>query len=90
MNNTTVIHHSKDERSAKARSNLLRTPGLLAKRPVIGILLTLFGFAGFAAIVISLETNGPLIQADVPVNNAEQTFARSGIAAAAKAHRMIL
>jgi undecaprenyl-diphosphatase len=75
MHNTAVINPSKDVGLAKDRPNLLSTPGLLAKRPAIGLLMTLFGFAWFAAIVISLENNGALIQADVPVNNAIHALA---------------
>ena len=53
----------------KNRSPNLRTPGPLARWPLIGLLMVLLGGITFGAIVISLRTNGPLIQADLPVAN---------------------
>jgi membrane-associated phospholipid phosphatase len=47
----------------------LRTPGLLARWPVIGLLMVLLGVMAFGAIAYSLQTNGPLMQIDIPVAN---------------------
>ena len=56
--------------SDKRRSSGLRTPGLLAQRPLIGLLMVLLGSLAFGAIAIGLQTNsGPIIQLDVPANN---------------------
>ena len=48
----------------------LRAPGLLAQRPWIGLLMVLLGGLVYGAIATSVQTNGPLIQLDVPVSNA--------------------
>ncbi len=47
----------------------LQTPGLLARLPIIGALMVLLGVIAFGVIAYSLQTNGPLIQVDVPVAN---------------------
>jgi membrane-associated phospholipid phosphatase len=57
-----------------SRSNL-RSPGILARWPIIGILMVLIGGIAFGAISINLQSNGPLIQSDVPVSNAVHQMA---------------
>lgn len=47
----------------------LRTPGLLGRRPLIGIVMVLVGGLAFGALAFNLQTNGPLLQWDVPVDN---------------------
>ena len=47
----------------------LRTPGLLGKRPIIGALMIVFGLVLFSALVINLETSGPLLQTDTQIAN---------------------
>jgi membrane-associated phospholipid phosphatase len=56
--------------SDKRGSSGLRAPGLLAQRPLIGLLMVLLGGLVYSAIAASVQTNGPLIQLDVPVSNA--------------------
>ena len=59
----------------RARLRPLHTPGILAKWPLIGLLLVILGGIAFGAISSSLLTNGPLIQLDRPVNIAIHTAA---------------
>ena len=42
----------------------LHAPGLLAKRPVIGLILFIFGSLVFAGLTINLYANGPLLAWD--------------------------
>lgn len=58
--------------SKKTRSNILdhlSTVGLLARQPLIGFILFAVGILIFGAFGFSLRTQGPLIQADLPVAN---------------------
>jgi membrane-associated phospholipid phosphatase len=55
----------------------LRTPGILARWPMIGVLLVLLGGIAFGAIAISLQTNSPLMQVDGPVASAIHALALS-------------
>jgi undecaprenyl-diphosphatase len=45
----------------------LRTPGWLAKRPIIGIVMILVGGVIFGALAYNVWTKGPLLQWDVPL-----------------------
>src|SRR5262245_41815087 len=56
-------------RPPQSRGHLLCSPGLLARWPLIGLLLLVLGCMAFGAIAVSLQINGPLIQADVPLDN---------------------
>jgi undecaprenyl-diphosphatase len=47
----------------------LRTPGLLAYYPLIGVLMVLLGLSLFGAIAIGVQTQGPLTQTDVRLVN---------------------
>ena len=49
-------------------SSDLRVPGLLAKWPVIGIIMILFGSLMFGALAYNVWTKGPLLQWDVPLS----------------------
>jgi membrane-associated phospholipid phosphatase len=60
---------SQPGRPPQIRGHPLRSPGLLARWPLIGLLLVVLGGLAFGAIAVSLQTNGPLIQADVPLDN---------------------
>jgi undecaprenyl-diphosphatase len=53
------------ERSDRKRQSGLRTPQLLARRPVIGLLMVFLGSITFGVLVFSLQTNGPLMQLDI-------------------------
>jgi undecaprenyl-diphosphatase len=78
LNNTNdfaIIPPLQEQESDKSRLSGLRTPGLLAKWPIVGLLMVLLGGISFGMLAISLQTNGPLIQLDVPVANAIHTIA---------------
>lgn len=45
----------------------LRAPGWLGRRPLIGILLVLTGSLVFGLLAFNVQTNGPLMQWDVPL-----------------------
>ncbi len=59
----------KGQGSARDHQDLLQTPGLLAKFPLIGFLMVLLGGIAFGAIALNLQSNGPLVQADVRIAN---------------------
>ena len=47
----------------------LRSPGLFAKYPIIGILMFIFGTLVFGGLTYNLLTNGPLIKWDILLAN---------------------
>ena len=47
----------------------LRTPGLLGRYPLIGLVMLLLGTILFGALAINLQTHGPLLQTDTQVVN---------------------
>lgn len=56
----------------KAHSNPssgLRTPGLLGKWPIIGLIMVLIGVSVFGVLAINLETHNPLLQTDAQIAN---------------------
>lgn len=53
----------------------MRSPGLLARWPLIGLLMVLLGVLAFGAIANSLQTNGPLMQVDDQVANSTHVLA---------------
>ncbi len=55
--------------SARDRQDILQTPGLLARFPLVGFLMVLLGGIAFGAIALNIQSNGPLVQADVLVAN---------------------
>jgi len=48
-------------------SNALRSPGWLAARPMIGVLMFVLGGLLFGALAYNVETRGPLLQWDTPL-----------------------
>lgn len=48
----------------------LRSPGLLGKKPLIGLLMFIFGSMIFVILAYNLVNNGPLMNADLPVTKA--------------------
>ena len=48
----------------------VRSPGLLAKLPMIGLLMFLFGALAFGALYYNLRTQGPLLQWDRTLSTA--------------------
>ncbi|MHB8629845.1 MAG: phosphatase PAP2 family protein [Aggregatilineales bacterium] len=53
----------------KNRADGLRSPGVLGRWPIIGLVMFLLGGMLFGVMAINLETNGPFIQTDVQVVN---------------------
>ncbi len=56
-------------------SSSLRSPGLLAKKPIIGFLMFFISLIIFAALAYNLANNGPLIKWDLSVNEYFHNFA---------------
>jgi membrane-associated phospholipid phosphatase len=65
---TTPLHGKRSD-NGRLRSGGLRTPGFLIRWPMIGLLMVLLGGIAFGVIALSLQTNAPLMQVDVPVAN---------------------
>ncbi len=53
----------------------LRSPGWLAKWPIIGIAMFIVGSLAFGALAYNLQTQGPLIQWDVSIARSMHTLA---------------
>jgi undecaprenyl-diphosphatase len=47
----------------------LRSPGLLGKWPLIGLMMILLGCGLFGVMAVNLQTHGPLIQTDLQIVN---------------------
>src|SRR5258708_10322760 len=45
----------------------LRTPGLVAQLPALGVTMVLLGIGLFAVLVVDLQLHGPITRADMPV-----------------------
>ena len=71
MNDTARVASSQGEAKGSTDDRLsnLRTPGLLAQKPFIGVLMVLLGTISFGVIVFNLQTNGPLVRLDVQLAN---------------------
>jgi membrane-associated phospholipid phosphatase len=66
------------ERSLRSTSSEdLRSPGLFAKRPIIGFIMILLGSLSFAALSYNLVAHGPLLQVDNSVHRELLTEART-------------
>ncbi len=65
--------------SSIGRANDLRTPGLLARWPVIGLVMVVLGLSVFSLMAINLQTNGPLIPVDLAVDNSLHATALQGL-----------
>jgi membrane-associated phospholipid phosphatase len=56
----------------------LHTPGLLARWPLIGVMMVVLGGLLFGAMAINLQTHGPLLPVDAQVANSLHTIALHG------------
>jgi membrane-associated phospholipid phosphatase len=74
MNHTLVVPVPEKKLHRHPRTHL-HTPGLLGRRPFIGVMLVLLGGLVFALMVINLQTHGPLLQVDTQVANDLHAFA---------------
>ncbi len=68
-NNETIATHDQDHHIHRHIPADLPAPGLLAKWPIIGWMMFLFGGLIFSGLAINLVNNGPLIQWDKTVAN---------------------
>jgi len=68
MNHTLAVPLQEQKLDQHPRTHL-HTPGLLARWPLIGVMLVLLGGLVFGALVINLQTHGPLLPVDVQVAN---------------------
>lgn len=66
MTSTTPDHLT---RPGAAIRGGLHSPGVFARRPMIGLVMLILGGSLFGVLALSLTTNGLLIQMDVPVAN---------------------
>ncbi len=57
--------HKFDTKSSPSAG--LRSPGWLAKWPMIGLAMVLVGSLAFGAIAMNVKAHGPLLQWDVPL-----------------------
>jgi len=65
---TTAV--APDSKTFRVHSgNGLRTPYLLARSPIIGLIMMLIGVSLFGVLAINLETHGPLLQTDTQIVN---------------------
>ncbi|MBS3172322.1 phosphatase PAP2 family protein [Candidatus Woesearchaeota archaeon] len=56
-------------------SSGLRSPGLLGRKPIIGLLMFIFGSLVFAIIAYNVVNQGPLIKYDLPIAESLHTLA---------------
>jgi len=74
MNQTLVVPLQEKKLDRHSRAHL-HTPGLLARWPLIGVMLVLLGGLVFGALALNLQTHGPLLPVDVQVANDLHAFA---------------
>ena len=72
---TTLAVPLKEKNLDRHPLTSLRSPGLLGRRPLIGVLMVLLGGLLFGAMAINLQTHGPLLPVDVQVANDLHTIA---------------
>jgi membrane-associated phospholipid phosphatase len=68
MDNTLVVPLQEKKLGKHSRTHL-HTPGLLARWPLIGVMLVLLGGLVFGAMALNFQTHGPLLQVDTQVAN---------------------
>ena len=68
MNHTLAVPLQEKKLDKHPRTHL-HTPGLLARWPLIGVMLVLLGGLLFGALAINLQTHGPLLPVDAQVAN---------------------
>ena len=72
---TTLTVPLKEENLSRHSHEHLRSPGLLGRRPLIGVMMVLLGGLLFGAMAINLQTHGPLLSIDTQVANDLHTIA---------------
>ena len=68
MNHTLAVPLQEKNLDKHPRTHL-HSPGLLARWPLIGVMMVLLGGLLFGAMAINLQTHGPLLPVDVQVAN---------------------
>src|SRR5512135_1225951 len=68
MNRTLAVPVPEKKLDRHPRTHL-HTPGLLARWPLIGVMLVVLGGLLFGALALNLETHGPLLPVDARVAN---------------------
>jgi membrane-associated phospholipid phosphatase len=67
--NDTLVVPPREKNLHKHPLTNLRTSGLLARWPLIGVVMVVLGGLLFGAMAINLQTHGPLLQVDARVSN---------------------
>ncbi len=69
--NTTIAPRVLDDQSRKSKNALAnsRAPSLLARWPIIGLIMFIFGSLIFGALTYNLYTHGPLLAWDTAIAN---------------------
>jgi undecaprenyl-diphosphatase len=75
MNDVMINPPLQEKGSDRKHESGLRRPQLLARRPVIGLLMVLLGGITFGVIVVGLQTNAPVMQLDILWINTIHTMA---------------
>jgi len=68
MNHTLAVPLPEKKLDRHPRTRL-HTPGLLARWPLIGVMLVVLGGLLFGALALNLQTHGPLLPVDARVAN---------------------
>ena len=68
MNHTLAVPLQEQKLDKRPRTHM-HTPGLLARWPLIGVMMVLLGGLLFGAMALNLQTHGPLLQVDTQVAN---------------------
>src|SRR5512143_455613 len=67
--NQTLVAPLPEKKLDKHPRGQFHTPGLLARWPLIGVMLVALGGLVFGALAINLQTHGPLLPLDTRVAN---------------------
>ncbi len=68
-NNARSTLPAQSQSSSRPAAPGLRSPGLLGRLPLIGLVLVLFGLLAFGVFAFNVQNHGPLVQNDVAVAN---------------------
>ena len=70
-----ILQRIYDMMDKEHNSSGLRSPGLLGRKPIIGIAMFVFGSLIFLILAYNLVNNGPLVQWDLPLAEWFHAFA---------------
>jgi membrane-associated phospholipid phosphatase len=63
-----LVKENYKEKSFEQAQAILRTPGLFAQRPIIGLILIIIGLAAFAYLAANFQSNPALVALDTQVS----------------------